>query len=540
MKLMKILPIAAILIATIGLATANDGNNQWRSISPRQKLSAVEAAIKGYYVDTVDENKIVEAAIVSMLNELDPHSVYSDKEETKALTEPLDGNFSGIGIQYNMQTDTVYVLQTIAGGPCEKVGIRPGDKIIEVNDTVIAGKKLKTTDVVKRLRGPKGSMVKVKVKRRGTVGLIEFYITRDDIPINSIDAAYMVDDKTGYIRINKFARSTGEEFEKALKKLKKHGMKQLVLDLTDNGGGYLDAACQLANEFLQKNELMVYTQGRTKPRSDMFANGFGRFRKEKLVVMVNQFSASASEILSGALQDWDRAPIVGRRTFGKGLVQHPIVFPDGTMMRLSIARYYTPSGRSIQKPYTKGDKESYENDLIDRYNHGEMNSADSTSFNESMKFTTLKKKRTVFGGGGIMPDVFVPLDTTAYSDYYRDLMAKGIPNKIMLDYIDLNRDNLKKQYKDVVAFDQSFTVSEDLMQKLIAEGEKEKVKFNEEQYNTSKNVLQTLLKGLVARDIFGTEAYFYIVNNLNDIYLEAIKLINDDERFNQIVYSEKK
>ncbi len=481
----------------------------------------------------------MEVAIVSMLNELDPHSVYSDKEETKALTEPLDGNFSGIGIQYNMQTDTVYVLQAIAGGPCEKVGILPGDKIIEVNDTVIAGKKLKTTDVVKRLRGPKGSMVKIKVKRRGAVGLIEFYITRDDIPINSIDAAYMVDEKTGYIRINKFARSTGEEFEKALKKLKKQGMKQLVLDLTDNGGGYLDAACQLANEFLQKNELMVYTQGRTKPRADMFANGFGRFRKEKLVVMVNQFSASASEILSGALQDWDRAPIVGRRTFGKGLVQHPIVFPDGTMMRLSIARYYTPSGRSIQKPYTKGDKESYENDLIDRYNHGEMNSADSTSFDESLKFTTLKKKRNVFGGGGIMPDVFVPLDTTAYSDYYRDLMAKGIPNKIMLEYIDQNRDNLKKQYKDVKAFDQTFTVSEELMQKLIAEGEKEKVKFNEEQYNTSKNLLRTLLKGLVARDIFGTEAFFYIVNNLNDIYLEAIKLINDEERFNQIVYSEK-
>lgn len=517
------IPALAIMCATAG------EKEEWRSISPRQKLQAIESTINNYYVDTIDEDMLVEAAIRGMTEQLDPHSIYSDKEETKDLTEPLDGNFSGIGIEFNMQNDTLYVVQTVAGGPSERVGILPGDRFIAVNDTVIAGKGMKNTDIMKRLRGKKGTEVNITVARRGVAEPIEFRVKRDDIPLYSVDAAYMIDNQTGYIRLSRFARTSLDEFLEAEKKLKKEGMKQLILDLTDNGGGYLDIAATIANQFLEKGELIVYTQGRKQPRRDMTARGDGKMKEGRLVVMVNQFSASASEILSGALQDWDRAVIVGRRTFGKGLVQHPVVFPDGTMLRLSIARYYTPSGRSIQKPYKQGKQEEYELDILNRYNHGELESADSVKFDESLKHTTLKTHRTVYGGGGIMPDVFVPVDTTAYSDFYRDIVAKGTLNNFVIRYVDNHRKEVESTYEDGTQFIREFTVNDSMMEELVADAEKAGVKYDETQYGKSESLLRSIIKALIARDIFDRSAYFRIANENEPIYREALLTINSPE-----------
>jgi carboxyl-terminal processing protease len=350
----------------------------------------------------------VEDAIVGMLEKLDPHSEYSNPEETKSLNEPLEGNFDGIGIQFNMLTDTLYIVQVISGGPSEKIGLRAGDRIILVNDTLIAGVKMKNTDIMKRLRGPKGTEVKVSVKRSHLAELLEFRIIRGKIPVHSMDAAYMADKTTGYIRLNRFSASSMEEIRGALEKLKKAGMSNLILDLQGNGGGYLYVANELADEFLGKDKLVVYTQGHRQPRENALSTERGTFESGRLVIMVDEYSASASEIVSGAVQDWDRGVILGRRTFGKGLVQKPIPLPDGSMIRLTIARYYTPSGRNIQKPYVGGDEKAYNRDLIDRYNRGELMSADSIHFPDSLKFNTLVSKRTVYGGGGIMPDVFIP------------------------------------------------------------------------------------------------------------------------------------
>ncbi len=518
------------LVSTLAIASVIAGQkDEWRDISPRQKLQAIESTIKNYYVDSIDEDMLVEAAIRGMTGQLDPHSVYSDKEETKELTEPLDGNFSGVGIEFNMQNDTLYVIQTVAGGPSERVGIQPGDRFIAVDDTVIAGKGMKNTDIMKRLRGEKGTKVKISVKRHGVPGSIEFVVTRDDIPLYSIDAYYMIDERTGYIRLSRFARTSIDEFLEAEKKLKKQGMKQLILDLTDNGGGYLDIAATIANQFLDKGELIVYTQGRKQPRRDMQARGDGKMKDGRLVVMVNQFSASASEILAGALQDWDRAVIVGRRTFGKGLVQHPIVFPDGTMLRLSIARYYTPSGRSIQKPYKQGEQDEYDLDILNRYNHGELENADSVKFDKSLKFTTLKTHRTVYGGGGIMPDVFVAVDTTDYSDYYRDIVAKGALNNYVIKYVDTHRDELKSHYKTDMQFTKEFTVTDSMTAELISDAEKAGVEYNKAQFDKSGNLIRSIVKALIARDIFGRSSYFRIANENEPIYREALRTINSED-----------
>lgn len=531
MKKSIILPVAIFL--TMGILSAKD--KEWSNITPRQKLAAIESTIVNYYVDSVNEDKLVESAIKGLVNELDPHSNYSDKEETKELTEPLDGNFSGVGIEFNMQNDTLYVIQTVSGGPSEKVGIQPGDRFVEVNDSVIAGVKMKNSDIMKRLRGEKGTTVKIKVIRRGVADPIIFNVTRDDIPLYSIDASYMIDDRTGYIRLGRFARTSLEEFNKAMRSLKKKGMKQLILDLTDNGGGYFDIAASIANQFLEKGELIVYTEGRKQPRREMTARGDGEFKDGRVVVMVNQFSASASEILSGALQDWDRAVIVGRRTFGKGLVQHPIVFPDGTMLRLSIARYYTPCGRSIQKPYKQGDRDKYDMDIIDRYKHGEFESADSVKFDESLKFSTLSNHRTVYGGGGIMPDVFVATDTAGYSDYYRDLIAKGVLNSYVIRYVDDNRKELKKTYKNDLQFAKEYVVTDDFMNGLKDDAEKAGVKYDDKQYRESESLLRTVVKSLIARDIFDRGSYFRIANEKNSVYSEAYSIINDSVRYDSLL-----
>ena len=501
-----------------------------------QKLMNAEYAISSLYVDSVNEDKLVEEAIKGMLESLDPHSSYTDAKETKELEEPLQGEFSGVGIQFNMNKDTLYVIQTVPGGPSERVGVLAGDRIIYVNDTIIAGVKMKNSDIQKRLRGKKGTNVTIKVKRPGVKELITFRITRDNIPLHSIDAQYMLDERTGYLRISRFGAKTHEEMMDALKELKKQGMTQLIMDLSDNGGGYLNAAIDMCNEFLERGQLMVYTQGENAPRNEANANGWGSYKDLHMVVIVNQYSASAAEIFAGAMQDWDRAVVVGRRTFGKGLVQRPFKFEDGSMMRLTVARYYTPSGRCIQKPYNRGDKKSYEKELLDRANEGEYYSLDSIQFNDSLRYATRVNGRTIYGGGGVMPDVYVPVDTSEYSTYYRDMSAKGLTNQYAISYVDKHRKAISKSYPTVQAFDNGFTVSDEMMRDFIALGERDSVKFDEQKYRTSEALLKDIIKGLIARDIYGDPgAYSVIINHRNQDVKAAHEVLNDHERYQRLL-----
>lgn len=503
-------------------------------IPAAHKLRMAEQAISQLYVDTVNENLLVESAIKAMLEELDPHSAYSNAEETRELNEPLEGNFSGIGITFNMNRDTLYVIQTVAGGPSEKVGILAGDRIIAVNDSSIAGMKLKNSAIMKKLRGPKGSNVEVTVLRRTSAApdTIRFRITRADIPIYSVDAAYMIDSVTGYIRINKFAADTRREVEDALKDLRSRGMKNLIFDLTDNGGGYLQAAVDILGEFLQPGQLTVYTEGLNSPRFDFEAyphRGTPIFGNGRLVVMVNQFSASSSEITSGAIQDWDRGVIVGRRTFGKGLVQRPIPFPDGSMIRLTVAHYYTPTGRDIQKPYAQGNKKDYQKDLLDRYNNGEMMSRDSIHFVDSLKVETLTLGRPIYGGGGITPDLFVPLDTTHFTKYYRDVQAKGTLNQFAIAYVDAHREEIRNKYDTDTQFIRNFSVTPAMLSKIYALAELDGVKPDEEEARRSEPLFKMIVKALIGRDIYDNATYFKVYNEYDPIFNEAYKLINSDE-----------
>lgn len=493
--------------------------------SPARKLQLAEFAIANLYVDDVDEDKLVEDAIINMLEELDPHSTYSDAEEVKKLNEPLVGNFDGIGVQFNMATDTLFIIQPVSGGPSEKVGILAGDRIIEVNDTVIAGVKMSTEEIMRRLRGPKGTKVNLKIMRRGVSGLLLFTVKRDKIPVYSLDASYMMNKTTGYIRISRFAATTADEFEKALHDLQKKGMRNLILDLQGNGGGYLNAAIEIANHMLQKGELIVYTEGKRNPRTEFNARGNGDFRDGKLVVLVDEFSASASEIVTGAIQDWDRGTVVGRRTFGKGLVQRPIDLPDGSMIRLTVARYYTPSGRCIQKPYES--IEQYNKDLIERYNRGEMLSADSIHFPDSLKAKTLKLGRTVYGGGGIMPDYFVPIDTTYYTDYYLALRDKGAIVQENLKLIDAHRSEWKEKYKTFERFNKRFEVSDEMLEDLISLGKTLGAEFKEDEYKTALPLIKIQLKALIARDLWDMNEYFQVINSINNTVQKGLELIEN-------------
>jgi len=534
MKLRNLLIVCSVFIVTFENSYAQR-TNEFRFNENQIKLLSSFQAISQFYVEPTDDKKIVEDAIIGMLEKLDPHSEYSNPEETKALTEPLESNFDGIGIQFDILSDTLYVVQVIPGGPSEKVGLLAGDRIIFVDDTLIAGINLKNTDVQKKLRGPRGTEVRIKVKRGGTPELLDFLIIRDRIPLFSLDAAYMLDQTTGYIRLNRFATSTLVEFREAVDTLKKSGMENMILDLQSNGGGYLHIANELADDFLGKGQLIVYTQGNRQPREDVVATEKGCFEKGRLVIMVDETSASASEIVSGAVQDWDRGVIVGRRTFGKGLVQRPIPLPDGSLIRLTVARYFTPSGRFIQKPYTQGNEREYNREIFERFNRGEWMSADSIHFPDSLKHNTLITKRTVYGGGGIMPDVFVPFDTTRYTDYHRRISNLRLINRMSVNYIDANREALKKLYPDIKSFISKFVISEDLMQELLQLADKEKVEFNEEQYNHSKPLIMLHLKALIARDLFNTNEYFMIVNEDNESLKEALRIINDPVAYNRIL-----
>ena len=525
-----------LLTLPLCLAVSFTGMAQKSMPAALQKLLNAEYAITSLYVDSVNEDKLIEDAIRGMLENLDPHSSYTDAKETKELEEPLQGEFSGVGIQFNMNKDTLYVIQTVPGGPSERVGVLAGDRIIYVNDTTIAGVKMKNSDIQKRLRGPKGTQVTIKVMRPGVKELITFRITRDNIPLHSIDAKYMLDEKTGYLRISRFGAKTHEEMMDAIAELKKEGMTQLIIDLSDNGGGYLNAAIDMRNEFLQRGQLMVYTEGENQPRSEATANGWGDYKDLHMVVIVNQYSASAAEIFAGAMQDWDRAVVVGRRTFGKGLVQRPVRFDDGSMMRLTVARYYTPSGRCIQKPYDRGKKEDYEKELLDRANEGEYYCLDSIQLPDSLRYTTRLNGRTIYGGGGVMPDVYVPVDTSEYSTYYRDLSAKGITNQYAISYVDKNRKQLSKQYKTISDFDKNFVVTDEMMRDFIAMGEKDSVKYDEEKYRVSEQLLKDIIKGLIARDVFAdVSAYSMIINHRNHDVQAAYEVLNDLERYDSLL-----
>ena len=506
----------------VGTLQAQEKKNN-RRIS--QKLTLAEYAIVNLYVDETDENKLVESAIMAMLKELDPHSTYSNAEEVKKMNEPLQGNFDGIGIQFNMMEDTLLVIQPVSGGPSEKIGIRAGDRIVYVNDTLIAGVKMSTEDIMRRLKGPKGTKVNLKIVRRGVNELLSFMVVRDKIPVHSLDASYMIPPQIGYIKINRFGATTHEEFMNALASLKGQGMQDLILDLQGNGGGYLNAAIDIANEFLGQGELIVYTEGRRNPRHEFVAKGDGKHQQGKLVVLVDEYSASASEIVSGAVQDWDRGAVVGRRTFGKGLVQRPIELPDGSMIRLTVARYYTPAGRCIQKPYDSVEK--YNADLIERYNRGEMMSADSIHFPDSLKCKTLKEGRTVYGGGGIMPDYFVPVDTTLFTPYHRQLSNKGVILKVHFQLIDAHREEWKKNYQDYALFCKKFDLSDSMMKQLIAEGEKEGVTFNEKQYKKSEPLIKLQLKALIARDLWDMNEYYHTINAVNESVKKAVELLKN-------------
>ncbi len=532
MKLKKLIIPASIGVITLA-ASANIFGPQ--KFGPAQKLNVAEQIIENYYVDTVSAHKVVEQGIIAMLKELDPHSTYTTASETKALTEPLNGNFSGIGVQFQIVQDTVYVIQTVAGGPSEKVGIIPGDRIVACNDTVIAGTKMQNSDVMKRLRGPKGSVANLKVVRRSEPDTLLFRVIRADIPLNTVDAAYMADPTTGYIKVTSFGQETPKEFKEALASLRAKGMKNLIIDLQDNGGGYLSAAVELAEQFLPHGSTVVYTEGLRQPSQFFYASEKKPDTQGRIVVMTNEFSASASEILSGAMQDNDRGLIVGRRTFGKGLVQRPFPFPDGSMIRLTTAHYYTPSGRSIQKPYTRGEGEDYAKDINKRYEHGEFYSRDSIRVDSTQVYSTLLNHRKVYGGGGIMPDLFVPVDTTGVNRYFRELRAKNALNQYVVDYVEKNRETLKHHYKTEDAFVEKFEVTPSMLEEFIAMAQRLGVEPDSVQFEDSKPYIVGNIKGLIGRDLFTPTTYYRVFNPLNNVYRQAVDLINDPKTYNSLL-----
>ncbi|MFC2097792.1 S41 family peptidase [Bacteroidota bacterium] len=501
------------------------------------KFIQVLKLVSNYYVDSTNEGGMIEDAINGMLKQLDPHSVYIPKKDLQLMNENLQGNFEGIGVQFNILHDTLVVIAPLSGGPSEKLGILAGDRILKIDGENIAGVGLTNEGVYKRLKGKKGTMVTVSIKRQGMNELIDFEIIRDKIPIFSRDAAYMVTDKIGYVKLNRFANSTGKEFEEALVKLKNEGMEDLILDLKGNGGGFLHMAVSVANQFFDNNKMMVYTKGDNSRQQNYKSNTNGLLKNGKIIILIDQGSASASEIVAGAVQDWDRGVILGRRSFGKGLVQAQYNLMDGSAVRLTTARYYTPTGRLIQKSYTNGTDE-YRMEILYRIGRGELSNADSIQFPDSLKFKTLINKRTVYGGGGIMPDLFVPVDTTFFSDYYVDLIRFGIINRFIYDYVDKNRDEIKNKYSDFDQFNKKFQIDKKFMTVFLKFADDEELKRTAEKevdmkkktegLKASEELLKLQLKALIARDIYDTSEYFEVINPINPDFILAIEILGND------------
>ncbi|MGZ4084683.1 MAG: S41 family peptidase [Bacteroidia bacterium] len=484
------------------------------------KIDNILDFIEQNYVDTINRNKLEEKTLIAMLNQLDPHSEYIPAADLEHINEPLQGNFDGIGVDYNVVNDTLCVVHPIPGGPSEKVGIQSGDRIIKVDGKNISGVKITNKKIYEALRGKKGTKVIVSVMRGGSKSLIDFTITRGEIPIYSVEVAYMATPDVGYIKISRFAAATYEEFRKAFNSLAKSGMKKLVIDLRNNGGGYLNAAVDICDEFLSKGMKIVYTKGKASAQKTYFATEKGSFENAPLAVLIDEGSASASEIVSGALQDNDRAVIIGRRSFGKGLVQEQIEIPDGSAIRLTIARYYTPSGRCIQKPYSKG-LEAYYSEEFDRYDNGEMLSADSIHFADSLKFKTAGGK-TVYGGGGIMPDIFVPLDTSFRTSYLNKISFKGILSDFAFNYTDRHRAELKA-FKTAANFDKNFNATPAMLNELVVYAQRQGVEKNDEQLKKSTNYILNQLKALIGRNVFDNEAYFPIILSNDKAFGAALK-----------------
>ncbi|MCX8490462.1 MAG: S41 family peptidase [Cyclobacteriaceae bacterium] len=511
--------LAAGVLIGAGLTSKSSGSEVNQDI---QKLREVLTLVKKEYVDETKTEGLVEDAIAHLLSQLDPHSAYISSKDRISANEDLKGNFEGIGIEFNIFHDTLTVITTLSGGPSEAVGLRSGDKIIKVDDKVIASTKLTNLDVQRYLKGSKGSEVKIEVLRKNKKEPITFTIIRDKIPQFSVDASYMVDNEIGYIKINRFSQTTYDEMMEAMNKLKKEGMKKLVLDLQGNPGGYMDQAISVADEFLPAGEKIVFTKGQeTKYNENALATEKGDFEKGDLIVLVNEGSASASEIVSGALQDNDRALVVGRRSFGKGLVQRPFDLNDGSEVRLTISRYYTPSGRSIQKPYEN--TEDYDKDITKRYKNGEFFTADSVKFNDSLKYKTLNG-RTVFGGGGIMPDYFVPLDTTLTSRYFNELSYANVLREYAFKYGDQNGKALgQKRYKEYL---QNFEVTDVMLNQVVELGKKNNIKPDLKDLNSNKKLFQVYLKAEIARKVWGNSSFYPIFNETNEVLQQALKLFD--------------
>lgn len=523
-----------ILLITLCFTLVAQAQLKQKTVDPRNttgKFTTLMQLLNYYYVEDVDQPKLTEEAIIAVLKELDPHSVYIPKEEVQKTNEPLVGNFEGVGIQFQIYKDTILVISPVPGGPSEKMGIRAGDKIIKINDENAFGKKVNTQYVFDRLRGTKGTIVTLSIFRKGQKDLLEYKVKRDKIPLNSIDATYMLSKDVGYIKLSRFARTSTDEFMESIQQLQKQGMKSLIFDLRNNSGGYLDIAYELADQFLPSGKLIVYTQGLKSPKQDLVATAGGMFEKGKLIVLIDEGSASASEIVSGAIQDWDRGVIMGRRSFGKGLVQRPFMLPDSSMVRLTTSRYYTPSGRCIQKSYEGGDEE-YRSEVYKRMKHGEMLHADSIKFPDSLRYFT-NNKRVVYGGGGIMPDYFIPLDTAFASDYYTDAIRKGLINDFTLQYVEANRNTLLSKYSDIKTFLSGFKGDDKLLADFIEFAEKNELKRDEKGILASGVQMKILIKALIARNMYNTNAYFQVIGATDDDLLRAIEVLKDDKLFSK-------
>ena len=521
--------ITVVLVMAIQMISTGQGVPE-----NSQKFGRLLRLVESYYVDSTNINDLTEKAIVSVLEQLDPHSVYISKDEVEKMNEPLQGNFEGIGITFNILKDTLLVLSTVPGGPSEKVGLQAGDRIVTIDGRNVAGIGLKNDDVMKMLRGEKGSRVDLQVQRRSSRQLLDFTIVRDKIPIYSLDASYMIDNETGYIKLNRFSATTVEEFQTAIADLKKNNLKNLILDLRNNGGGFLKAAIDLADEFLPGNSMVVYTEGINNPKRDYRATGTGSFEEGKLIILMNEGSASASEIVAGAVQDWDRGIIIGRRSFGKGLVQQPFYLTDGSMVRLTTAHYYTPAGRGIQKPYENG-LSDYRNDYQRRLEHGELFTADSISLPDSLKFRTLVNGRTVYGGGGIMPDIFISLDTSYLYRYYNRIQRNSIVNNFVMDYVDKNREKLTRQYPVFDQFEKKFQITDDIVESIVATAEKEGIERDQESINFTRDLMKKEIKALIARDIYTRDHFFKIYNQDDKALIKAIEVLKNQKLFKELL-----
>ncbi|MCW3806117.1 S41 family peptidase [Plebeiibacterium marinum] len=516
--------IAGIFIGYAVIPGKIGGKNKSLVIYPQaNKIDAILNLVNEEYVDTVNTVKMQEELIPELLKKLDPHTVYIPAKDLQSVNEDLSSNFGGIGVQFSIQKDTVMVVAVVSGGPSEKVGVLPGDRIVTVNDSLIAGNGIKNSVVLKLLRGEMGTNVKIGVIRRNLTEPLDFEITRGKIPMESVDVAYMVTDDIGYIKVSRFAMNTYAEFLTALAKLKAQSCKKVIADFRGNSGGYLDVAINLCNEFLHDKDMIVYTEGKAHPRQEIHANGRGTCQDTEIAVLIDEFSASASEIFAGAIQDNDRGIVVGRRSFGKGLVQSQIPLPDGSALRLTISRYYTPAGRCIQKPYENGNEEYYM-DIMERYQHGEFFNQDSITLLDSVQYTT-KEGRIVYGGGGIMPDYFVPRDTTGLTNYYYKVRESGLIYRFALEYTDNNRDKVEglKTVEDVQAYLGKNPVLDDF----VKYAKKEGVKYNRKEFNLSKEIIDTEIKAYIARNIIDNEGFYPIIGKIDEVLHEAIEKLSE-------------